>query len=136
MENKIQSEYHWWLWNTYPLTRLCCYHVPMGFNLGEVVGAKLKAMGGLRGVPDYVHSIPANGYGALYIEFKDAGLIPKLIKSDHDRNQQKVQEALRTAGNKVVVCDSVASARSELLMYLHGTKYIQQAVVPIVAARK
>lgn len=131
MENKIQGTYHWWLWNTYPLTRYCCFHIPMGFNLGEVAGAKLKAMGGVSGVPDYCHLIPANGYGALLIEFKDEGKIVPIAKRDHDLRQAKVQGYIREAGNKVVVCDSVESAQRELLMYLKGTKYLTKPVVPI-----
>jgi len=52
MEEKIQQEIILKMWNEYPETRLCLFHVPNGGYRNALEGAKLKAMGVISGVPD------------------------------------------------------------------------------------
>lgn len=60
---------------TYPLIDLI-YHIPNGGKRGgnqrdaQIEGARMKALGVKRGVPDLHLPIPMQGYGSLYIEMK------------------------------------------------------------------
>ncbi len=76
---------------------------------------KLKATGVVRGIPDYHHAIPSQGYAGLYIEFKEPGAN---MNTEHVRNQLQAHKRLEQAGNKVVVCHSFAAAQKEAIDYL------------------
>lgn len=81
------------------------YHIPNGGSRGsnqrdaQINGARMKALGTKRGVPDLCLPIPCQGYGALYIEMKkpkDGALSPE---------QQARITALTQAGNFVAIVD-------------------------------
>ncbi len=51
-EDKLQADCFKWMWNTYPETRRCCWHVPNGKKRSKIEAVQLKAMGVLAGVHD------------------------------------------------------------------------------------
>lgn len=59
----------------FPLIDLI-YHIPNGGSRGnnrrdaQIAGAKMKALGTKKGVPDLALPIPCQGYASLYIEMK------------------------------------------------------------------
>lgn len=120
-EDYIQSQFHIWLWNYYPLTRQLCYHIPNGGLRGVREAVKLKGLGVVAGIPDYHIAIPARGYSSLYIEFKEPGAN---MNTEHVRHQTEVQSKLIEAGNKVVVCTSLESGKATALEYLKDTGYL------------
>lgn len=122
-EDRIQSEYHKWLWMTYPKTRGLCYHIPNGGLRTPVEAARLQSMGVLSGVPDYHHAIPAHGFASLYIEFKDESRRGK-APTEHEKKQERRQMTLRQAGNQAHVCYTLPEAQNILLAYLSGTDYL------------
>ena len=97
------------------------YAVPNGASVGgdrvgrQIQGAKLKAEGLRRGIPDINVDIPAGGFSGLRIEMKRRDGTGRL--SD---DQDAVHAALRGAGFKVVVCKTFAEAGSALVAYLNG----------------
>lgn len=123
-EDKIQSDFHQWLYGYYPATRQLCYHIPNGGLRGIREANKLKAMGVVAGIPDYHIAIASRGYNSLYIEFKEP---EAKMNTDHGRNQLSVHERLKTSGNKVIICYSLEEAQSEVLSYL-PSEYLQRAM--------
>lgn len=120
-ESRIQQEFVMWLWNCHPQTRYLCYHIPNGGLRSAREAAALKAMGVVPGIPDIHIAIANGGYNSLYIEFKAPGAS---LNNQHVKQQHEVQERLRSANNKVCICYSLQEAKSILLEYLSGTKYI------------
>lgn len=121
-EDRIQSDFHQWLYGYYPATRQLCYHIANGGLRTIRESNKLKAMGVVAGIPDYHIAIASRGYNSLYIEFKE----PDVKKNtNHYRNQLVVHERLKAAGNKVVICDSLDEAKAIVLEYLPG-EYLKQ----------
>jgi hypothetical protein len=121
-EDAIQAQYHTWRHNYYPRTRILCYHIPNGGLRSVKEAMKLKAMGVQAGICDYHHAIPAGAYASLYIEFKEPGAN---MNTDHVREQLKVHERLRAAGNKVVICYSLQEAQKEFMEYFKGTDWLK-----------
>jgi hypothetical protein len=121
-EDSIQAQYHAWRHNYYPRTRQLCYHIPNGGLRTAKEASKLKAMGVQAGICDYHHAIPANGYACLYIEFKEPGAN---MNTDHVKEQLKIHQSLREAGNRVVVCFSVEEAQARFKEYFQGTIWLQ-----------
>jgi len=66
-EDRIMSQCHKWLWNTYPETRHLCWHIANERKQNKIQGAIMKAKGVVSGVPDYVINWKMKTY---YIEFK------------------------------------------------------------------
>lgn len=116
-EDKIQSDFHQWLFGYYPYTRQLAYHIPNGGLRNIREANKLKAMGVVAGMPDYHIAIANHGYNSLYIEFKEPGA---KMNTEHGKNQIMVHDRLKAAGNKVIICYSLEEAQSEVLSYLPG----------------
>lgn len=116
-EDKIQSDFHTWLWNTYPKTRRLAFHIPNGGYRTAREGNKFKAMGVVAGTPDYMICIPARGYHGLFIEFKAPG-----GKVSHDQNVSHAQ--LQHAGYGVIICYSTEEAKQHTEWYLKETDYV------------
>ncbi len=96
-EDKLLSQCHKWLWNTYSESRYCCWHVANERITSPVQGARLKAKGVISGVPDYVINHKNKVY---YIEFKsETGKL-----SD---NQFAVIQALANQNINTFVCCSL-----------------------------
>jgi hypothetical protein len=68
-EVQIQSACYQWLWNTYPTTRRCFFHVPNGGTRNRIEANQLKASGVVAGIPDCVLVWKGSAYG---FEFKTA----------------------------------------------------------------
>jgi len=122
-EDYIQAQFHQWLWNSYPRTRWLCYAIPNGGLRTQQEAAKLKATGVVRGIPDYHISIPSQGFNGLYIEFKEPGAN---LNTEHVKHQLDVHTRLRSAKNKVVMCDDLDEAKRITLEYLGPTGYLNK----------
>lgn len=132
-EDKIQAEYNMWLIGYYPKLRNFCFHVPNGGKRDSEVNAKgerfsregnkLKAMGVRRGIPDYWHAVPLNGYIGFIIEFKEPGAN---MNTPHVKVQTEVQNDLRSVGYKVIVCDNTDEAKKQFLDYFKGSHWLDK----------
>jgi hypothetical protein len=92
------------------------HHIPNGGARDGRTGAVLKRTGVKPGVPDICLPVPLNGFGALYIELKRrAGGCVSV-------NQKTWLNALKTVGNRAVVCRGWEEARDEILNYLEVKK--------------
>ena len=90
------------------------YHVPNEGKRKPWTGARMKAEGLKKGVPDICLPVPRNGYHGLYIEMKSAG--GKLRKE-----QKEWLERLGRNGYLAVTCHGFEEARDLILAYLQGT---------------
>jgi len=88
--------------------------VPNGGIRDGRTAAILKRTGVKAGVPDICLPVPRNGFGSLYIELKrrKGGVVSV--------NQRMWLNALKTAGNKAVICKGWEEARDEIIKYLEG----------------
>jgi hypothetical protein len=120
-ENKIQSESVKWLWNTYPKTRRLFFSIPLGGLRTPTEASQLQATGAVKGTPDTLLAISGwhggNWCSAMFIEFKtDSGkLSPEQVKS---------HEALKAAGNGVIVVRSLDEFQKFIHQYLEGSEYL------------
>jgi len=53
-ESKIQQDCFVWFWNEFPLLRRTLFHIPNGGPRGRVAGNRMKSIGVVAGVPDFV----------------------------------------------------------------------------------
>jgi hypothetical protein len=92
--------------------RKVVYAIPNGGKRDKIVGARMKAEGVKRGMPDICVATGRRGYRSMYIEMKrqDGGRL-----SSH---QREMIEALRDQGNYVVVANGCAEAWKALEEYL------------------
>lgn len=51
-ELQLQSACFQWVWNHYPATRFCLFHVPNGASRNKIEATQLKASGVVKGVHD------------------------------------------------------------------------------------
>jgi hypothetical protein len=72
-EDRILSDFHLWMWESFPDLRRLCFHPNNEANLGPLVGAMNKAKGVVAGVADYIMLVPRSGFHGLCIEFKVPG---------------------------------------------------------------
>ena len=88
------------------------YAVPNGGIRDGRTAAILKRTGVKAGVPDICLPVPRNSFGSLYIELKrrKGGVVSV--------NQRMWLNALKTAGNKAVICKGWEEARNEIIKYL------------------
>ena len=89
------------------------YAIPNGGNRHPAVGAKLKAEGVRRGVPDLHLPVARGGFHSLYLETKcpDKGL------SGYQAGRIRY---LRELGNCVLVCYSITELLDAVMNYLNG----------------
>ena len=99
----------------YPELRLL-HAIPNGGLRDGRTAAVLQRTGVKSGVPDICLPVPLNGFGALYIELKRrAGGCVSV-------NQKTWLNALKTVGNRAVVCRGWEEARDTILNYLEENK--------------
>jgi hypothetical protein len=115
-EDKIQSDCFMWLWNNYPKTRGLLYHIRNGGSVASArEGAKFKAMGVVRGIPDLHMPIPCTSegtfYASLYIEMKT-------VKGKLSKEQIEIHEKLKSASNCVVLCKDLPHFKEIVLYWL------------------
>lgn len=81
-ELQLQTFCFQYLWNSYPLTRRCFFHVPNGGSRNRIEGMQLKASGVVAGVPDMCLVWKGRMYG---IEFKTlTGTLSTAQKEVHE----------------------------------------------------
>ena len=109
-EAKHQAEVVIWFWNTYKEFRGLLYH---NYNnpRNAINGAQLIALGLVKGNPDLTLAIPRGDFGALYIEMKKPGEVPR-------ESQVKQMDRLRAAGNCVEWADNSEEAIELIKKYL------------------
>lgn len=77
-----------------------CFHVPNGENRSAITGARLKRMGVVPGVTDFILIWPARNVG--FIEVKKPG--EKLTPKD---NQEVFMNLLIDNGHRYAMCNSL-----------------------------
>lgn len=96
-EDRIQQEIFTWMWNTYPATRRCFFHVPNEGKRGKLEAIRLKAMGVVAGIPDLILVWGGKAYG---FEVKtDVGIQSPI--------QKQVQQAWQDQDTPIVVVRSL-----------------------------
>lgn len=88
-------------------------HIPNGGARNAVTGARLKAQGVRRGVPDLGLFVPRGGYHGLFIELKRAGPSSRLSPE-----QKNWVQWLRGQGYCAEVCYGADEAIAALEAYL------------------
>jgi len=90
------------------------FAIPNGGHRNKIVGAKLKAEGVKKGVPDMFFAWPRLGKHGLWIEMKR-------IKHGYlSKDQREMVAALREAGYQVEVCKGFDAAKTALTEYMLG----------------
>ena len=108
-EDRIISDCHIWLHNTYPDFRGCFWHIANERKVTAIQGAILKAKGVVSGVPDYVFNFCGKTY---YFEFKtDKGILSE--------NQKKVHNSLKKQGFEVYIIRSFDDFKKQILNILN-----------------
>ena len=87
-------------------------HIPNGGGRDKREGAKFKAMGVRRGIPDYILPLPVKQFAGLWLEIK----VGKNFPSDE---QIAWQAYLRSVGYACYVCYGWEAARDKILEYLN-----------------
>lgn len=90
------------------------YHIPNEGKRSPVTGARMRAEGLRRGVPDICLPVPRHPFHGLYIELK------RRYGSKTTEEQRGWIEALNRCGYRAVVCKGWDEAREEILRYLGG----------------
>ena len=85
--------------------------IPNGGERNAIVGAKLKAEGVRRGVPDLFLAFPRHGYSGLWIEMKSS-------KGKVSPEQHQWLKALQEVGYEVKIAYSAEEAIGALTRYL------------------
>lgn len=113
-EHKIQvAVMKWAALQTCAIPQLAnLFAIPNGGARHAVVGAKMKAEGVKRGVPDLFLAAPANGFHGLFIEMKAPG---GRLREDQALWIARLEEE----GYSTAVCKSFESARETILDYLN-----------------
>lgn len=104
-EIQIQAECFQFLWNNYPLTRRCFFHVPNGGSRNKIEGMQLKASGVVPGVCDMILLWRGRAYG---FEVKTSiGIISP--------DQEKVHAAWRGQDVRVEVVRDIDEFRNLII---------------------
>ena len=90
------------------------YHIPNEGKRKPWTGARMRAEGLRKGVPDICLPVPRNGYHGLYIEMKS-------VDGKLRKEQKEWLARLGKNGNLAVVCHGFEEARDLILTYLQGT---------------
>jgi hypothetical protein len=99
-ESAIQRACVQWFRTQYsPARGFIIYSTPNGGKRSGVVGV-LVGEGMTHGIPDLTIPHPRGGYGSLYVEMKAPG-------GSLSEHQKTMIAALRDAGNRVEVCNSL-----------------------------
>ena len=108
-----QSLFEWakLLQHKYPAIRLM-YHIPNEGARSAATGARMRAEGLRRGVPDICLPVARGPYHALYIELK------RRAGGRLSDDQRAWIDALNDAGNRAVVCRGWDEARQKIEQYL------------------
>lgn len=105
-EDRLQQECFLWFWNSYPAYRGLLFHVPNGGLRNSREAAKLKSMGLMRGVSDFIFLFRSKAY---FIELKEES---KGRQSKEQRDWQLIVEA---NGFEYSVCRSLEQFKEIIL---------------------
>ena len=112
-ESKIQQVAIMEIWNKFPQTRLCLFHVPNGMFSNAREGAKFKAQGVISGVPDLVFVWNGKTH---YIEVKcEKGKLSENQKALHQKwSEQGVSVNVMRTSEEIIrfVTELVSQGRS------------------------
>lgn len=111
-EHQIQTQlFRWWeLWSP-PELKWNLFAIPNGGKRSWLTGARLKAEGVRRGVPDIMLAAAAMDYHGLFIELKTE-------KGRLTDNQEAMLIRLDRAGYRAVCCRGYQAAVAELMNYV------------------
>lgn len=88
----------------------CIFAIPMGGRRDKITGARMKAEGARRGVPDIFVAVPAQGKHGLFIEMKvEGGTVSK--------HQEVWRERLLGQGYGHAICYTASDALGLLARY-------------------
>lgn len=96
------------------------HHIPNGGARNARTGARLKAQGVKRGVPDLCLPVARGGYHGLYIELK------RQHGGQVSQQQRWWLNQLRANGYAAQVCNGWQEARWTILRYIEGGKHNEQ----------
>lgn len=146
-EDRIQSDFFIWLWNTYPQFRGAVYHIPNGGSRGGVKNEDFHTLSQnchsvaqvIRRIKEIIATNAARegnklkimgvreGIPDIHIAIGNNNYIGLYIEfkelganmnTDHVRKQLKAHEVLRSFKNRVEICTSVSDAQAIVLEYL------------------
>lgn len=110
-EHHEQVAFFEWVALQYPELELLIHAIPNGGHRHAVVGAKMKAEGAKRGVPDIQLVMACQGYHGLWIEMKFG-------KNTVSKDQMARMKAYREQGYKCAVCYGFYEAKQVLEDYI------------------
>lgn len=113
-EHQIQcSICAWWrvAHQHYGLPEFALYAVPNGGARDAITGARLKAEGVRRGIPDLFLAAPRNKLAGLFLELKRHG-------NTTSPEQREVLAYLQREGYATAVCYSASEAQDKIVQYL------------------
>lgn len=113
-EDRRLSDFHEWVWNTYPYLRRLCFHPLNEQGRGGFEGARNKAKGVVSGVADYICLIKGkDGQNGLCIEFKtETGV--------QSPNQIDFEEKVKGQGFEYRIAKSTEEGMQIFLNYIGG----------------
>lgn len=113
-EHQIQcAVVNWWRLShrLYGLPEYSLYAVPNAGYRNAIAGARLKAEGMRRGIPDLFLAAPRNKLAGLFLELKRHG-------NTTTPEQREVIAYLNREGYATAVCWSAAEAQDKIVQYL------------------
>jgi len=103
----------WWSLECqkYGVPESLLFAIPNGGARDCITGARLKAEGVRKGIPDLCLAVPNNDFHGLYIEMKTE-------KGRASKEQKELISILSSMGYRAVICFSWVEARQEITEYL------------------
>jgi hypothetical protein len=98
-EERLQQECFRWFWNTYPQYRGLLFHVPNGGTRNSREAAKLKTMGVVRGVSDFILLFDGTAY-CIELKRPDG-------KGSQSKSQKGWESTVRDNGFRYYVINSL-----------------------------
>lgn len=105
--------FEWWNYQAPKEIRNLLFAIPNGGARDKVTGARLKAEGVRRGIPDMFLAMPKNGKAGLWIELKrsQGGIVSS--------EQAAMVSALLMQGYEAVICKGWLQAKDFIQRYLN-----------------
>ena len=110
-ESQLQQNCIYWFKLQYPKLSKLLFAIPNGSKRDKKTAAILKAEGVVSGVSDLILLVPCKGHSSLCIEMKHG-------KGRQTENQKEWQKSAELAGNKYIICRTVAEFMDAVNEYL------------------
>ena len=114
LEHKEQTTLMRWLKLQHPAAYALTFAVPNGANTSPRQGARMKAEGLKKGVPDLMMLYPRHGFHGLCLEYKT-------LKGRPSKEQLEWLTALGDQGYRAVLCKGLDAAMAEINDYLKSS---------------